>query len=110
MWEKFSELFSTLQPETVKDTVIAVFSCIGGLLGALMGDHLYLLQWLTFFVVADWLTGSYAAKRTKTYSSAIGHAGMGRKLLIIFIALGFHDSTIHSRRIGPSSSRAREQN
>ena len=90
MWEKFSELFSTLQPETVKDTVIAVFSCIGGLLGALMGDHLYLLQWLTFFVVADWLIGSYAAKRTKTYSSAIGHAGMGRKLLIIFIALGFH--------------------
>ena len=29
MWEKFSELFSTLQPETVKDTVIAVFSCNG---------------------------------------------------------------------------------
>lgn len=37
MWEKILELFSSLQPETIKDTVIAVFSCAGGLLGALMG-------------------------------------------------------------------------
>lgn len=85
MWEKISELLSTLQPETIKDTIIAIFSCAGGLLGALMGDHLYLLQWLCYFVAADWLTGFYAAKRTKTYASAVG-----QKLLIIFVAIGFH--------------------
>ena len=90
MWEKISEVLSTLQPETIKDTIIAIFSCAGGLLGALMGDHLYLLQWLCYFVAADWLTGFYAAKRTKTYASAVGHAGLAKKLLIIFVAIGFH--------------------
>lgn len=86
MWEKITELISSLQPETIKDTIVAIFSCAGGLIGALMGDHLYLLQWLCYFVAADWLTGFYAAKRTKTY----GHAGLAKKLLIIFVAIGFH--------------------
>ena len=90
MWEKITELISSLQPETIKDTIVAIFSCAGGLIGALMGDHLYLLQWLCYFVAADWLTGFYAAKRTKTYASAVGHAGLAKKLLIIFVAIGFH--------------------
>ena len=88
MWEKITELISSLQPETIKDTIVAIFSCAGGLIGALMGDHL--LQWLCYFVAADWLTGFYAAKRTKTYASAVGHAGHAKKLLIIFVAIGFH--------------------
>ena len=90
MWEKITELISSLQPETIKDTIVAIFSCAGGLIVALMGDHLYLLQWLCYFVAADWLTGFYAAKRTKTYASAVGHAGIAKKLLIIFVAIGFH--------------------
>ena len=88
MWEKITELISSLQPETIKDTIVAIFSCAGGLIGALMGDHLYLLQWLCYFVAADWLTGFYAAKRTKTYASAVGHAGLAKKLLIFIVGFG----------------------
>lgn len=90
MWQQFLALCDELNPEALKNIFVAVVGFIGGLVSTLMGEHLYLLQWLTGFLATDYVMGVVAAARSGMWSSRAGIVGLLKKFVIILIAIGFH--------------------
>lgn len=90
MWEDISNVMRDLDANAIRNLVVGIGSLISGLVASVMGEHLFLFNWLFAFVVADYLTGIYAAKVTHSLSSRVGFKGLIRKLVILLTAVGFH--------------------
>lgn len=90
MWEQIMSKLSSLDPSIIKSALMAVAGCFTSLVSILMGEHQNFFYWLFAFVVVDYCTGTFAAAKTGTWSSACGTKGIIKKFLILFIAIGFH--------------------
>lgn len=90
MWQDLFNIVRDLDTNAIRNLVVGIGSLLSGLVASVMGEHLFLFNWLFTFVVADYLTGLYAAKVTHTLSSRVGIKGILRKFVILFTAIGFH--------------------
>lgn len=90
MWDSLIAFAERFSPDTIKTFIATVAGCISGMVATLMGEHVVLFYWLFGFVVADYVTGMYAAKCTRTFSSRVGFKGLVKKFVILAIAVGFH--------------------
>ena len=90
MWQDLFNIVRDLDANAIRNLVVGIGSLLSGLVASVMGEHLFLFNWLFAFVVADYLTGLYAAKVTHTLSSRVGIKGILRKFVILFTAIGFH--------------------
>ena len=90
MWQDLFNIVRDLDANAIRNFVVSIGSLLIGLVASVMGEHLFLFNWLFTFVVADYLTGLYAAKVTHTLSSRVGLKGILRKFVILFTAIGFH--------------------
>lgn len=90
MCQDLFNIVRDLDANAIRNLVVGIGSLLSGLVASVMGEHLFLFNWLFAFVVADYLTGLYAAKVTHTLSSRVGIKGILRKFVILFTAIGFH--------------------
>lgn len=90
MWQQIASAIEELKPEILKNACLALAGIFTSIVSTLMGEHQHLFYWLFSFVVADYLTGIFAAARTGTWSSREGLRGVVRKFLILLTAIGFH--------------------
>lgn len=67
-----------------------LFSTIGGLIGAIVGDVDGLLLALLAFIILDYLTGLMAAVVQKQLSSQIGFKGIFKKIVLLFLVALAH--------------------
>ncbi len=90
MLQDLFNIVRDLDTNAIRNLVVGIGSLLSGLVASVMGEHLFLFNWLFAFVVADYLTGLYAAKVTHTLSSRVGIKGILRKFVILLTAIGFH--------------------
>lgn len=90
MWQQIVSTLEELNPEVLKNVCLALAGVFTSIVSTLMGEHQNLFYWLFGFVVADYVSGIFAAARTGTWSSRAGLKGVVRKFLILLTAIGFH--------------------
>lgn len=67
------------------NTILLIFSAVGGWLGYFLGGCDGLLYALLAFVVIDYITGVMCAINDRSLSSAVGFRGICRKVLIFML-------------------------
>ncbi|WP_289172092.1 phage holin family protein [uncultured Parasutterella sp.] len=90
MWNQLLRSLESVDFEPLRTFLLAFGGFFCSVVSTLMGEHQNLFYWLFGFVVADYLSGIFAAARTGTWSSRAGLKGVVRKFLILLTAIGFH--------------------
>ena len=90
MWNQLLRSLEGIDFEPLRTFLLAFGGFFCSVVSTLMGEHQNLFYWLFGFVVADYLSGIFAAARTGTWSSREGLRGVVRKFLILLTAIGFH--------------------
>ena len=84
--------------------VMAVFSAIGAAFSFLVGGVDKLVSALLVFVALDYVTGIFAAWKTRTLDSKKGFEGIKRKVVMLLIVIMAH--WIHACLFGVSTFRS----
>ncbi len=83
-------MLSTLLPNGMERTWMALGGAIGGVFSFAFGDMGVLLCWLIAFVVVDYLTGTIGALKTGTWQSKVCGLGIVKKVLYFSIVALAH--------------------
>ena len=86
--------------DLIPDFSSRVFLAVGGILGALcsflFGPIDDAIEWLFVFIVADYLSGTYAAMKTGQWNSRTGFLGITKKIVILSLVALCHGLDITS--------------
>lgn len=81
---------SQLLPQGAEKVMLAAGGILGGALSFAFGDVGPLLKWLTVFIVADFLTGTWAAWSHNKWSSRRNFLGIVKKVVMLCIVALAH--------------------
>lgn len=86
--------------DLIPDFSSRVLLAVGGILGALcsflFGPIDDAIEWLFVFIVADYLSGTYAAMKTGQWNSRTGFLGITKKIVILSLVALCHGLDITS--------------
>jgi len=74
--------------------ILVIAGIVGAAIAKAVGGFDTQLTMLTVFVVADYVTGMYAAWKTKGLSSQIGFKGIGKKATIFIVVAFFYGADL----------------
>lgn len=74
--------------------ILVIAGIVGAAIAKAVGGFDTQLTMLTVFVVADYVTGMYAAWKTKAVSSQIGFKGIGKKATIFIVVAFFYGADL----------------
>lgn len=86
--------------DLIPDFSSRVFLAVGGILGALcsflFGPIDDAIEWLFVFIVADYVSGTYAAMKTGQWNSRTGFLGITKKIIMLSLVALCHGLDITS--------------
>ena len=92
---------SQLVPQGAERVMVAAGGVLGGALSFAFGDVAPLMIWLAVFIVADFVTGTWAAIHLGTWSSKRNFIGIAKKVLMLcIVALAHGLDVVFSPLIG----------
>lgn len=84
MQDFLASLFNRLMLLSAGGTIGGVVSFLYG------GDAKGVLTWLVIFIIADYVTGTFAALRLGEWTSALGAKGLCKKVFVLFLVALCH--------------------
>ena len=86
-------------PQGAERTLMTIGGTLGGALSFAFGDIGALLIWLAAFVIADFLTGTWAAIVTGEWKSSRNYVGVIKKVLIFGVVAMAHGLDVVFREV-----------